>query len=196
MTVMGIDPGIHITGIAVTDETTCYAVDVVSISKELKKEDAVRKMILELQKEIFYFIELLDMNRISLPKLIVVESQEIYPGKNKCKYEDLINLSKVAGAAAGVVLNLLNLPKFSSLRIPKPFEWKGDRPKPLHQSNILKRMGWKCRKTSTHAYPIEPLLEDRVLNAENISNAEWKEVVDAIGLAMWGAQLKDWQKEL
>ena len=65
----------------------------------------------------------------------------------------------VAGAIAGMLANELQLSTFSFLRVPSPNDWKGNRPKPIHQASILDRLGWKYKKVSTHSYPLNPPVE-------------------------------------
>ena len=185
MIAIGADPGTHRTGLAVTDRDTCYAVHAVTVPSRYTRMNAVCEMIMRLKTEIPTFLELIDMHKRPMPELVVVESQDIYYGKNKSRYEDLMNLSRVAGAIAGMLANELQLSTFSLLRVPSPNDWKGNRPKPIHQASILDRLGWKYKKVSTHSYPLNPPVE--VLNAQDLKSDDWKEVSDAIGLAFWGA---------
>ena len=122
-------------------------------------------------------------------KHYVIESQQIYAGGTK-NPGSILKLAHVAGGLLGVVSESGWLDRFS---FPTPREWKGSVPKQIHQARILSRLGWEYKKSGTvkagYCYPVGTVFKEAKQNiegAQGLKRTDWKHLVDAIGLAMWG----------
>lgn len=146
----------------------------------LKYRDAVPAMLRNLAPELSIFIG------IHEPDLIIVEGQNAKFETN-AHPQDQIWLGQVAGGAAALALQQTS---GAELYMPEASEWKGSVPKPIHQKRILEGLGWSpIKKTTTHSYPKKPPREDF-----DFTSGQWKHIVDAIGLALWGIKKYDYLK--
>ena len=172
MICLGIDPDSHNLAWALVekDQTRITVLDlgIITVPKSFKGKRAVTKMIWELQQLPKRFEDL------EQPYSLVIEGQEIYRGSNsKVNPNGLLMIAQIAGAAAGLLRE-----GASGLRIPRPREWKQSIPKPVHQARILSKLGWGYKKTQGYSYPLSSPFD--------FKSSEWKHLVDAIGLAVWG----------
>lgn len=128
---------------------------------------------------------------------VVVEGQQIYQGVRQ-RPDDILRLAQVAGAAAGVATHLAGA---TQLLMPRPQEWKGSVPKPIHQARVLERLGWPYERKGPapkrtmgkveHAGYCVPTSVPTDVALYDVRPSDWKHIVDAIGLALWGVdQLK------
>ncbi len=110
--------------------------------------------------------------------LLVVEGQQ-YHAKGASAAGALITLATNAGAAAALFGCGFG-PRH--IKIPTPGEWKGQLKKWQHHPRICKELGWKCHtyntKTEIYTIPDETRWDFR--------HREWYDLLDAIGLALWG----------
>lgn len=116
---------------------------------------------------------------------LVIEGQDAYfsgTTTKKARAEDLISLSFVGGAFAS------RFPGAQILR-PLPSQWKGQVPKAVHQGRILTSLGLKYETVGAegdgYCVPLDP--ESKIPGGSKLPRSSWKHVVDAIGLALWGA---------
>ena len=191
MLVLGIDPDLHNTGLALADATRVYAVGLVQVGKGLKGEDAVRAMCGRIAHDLESFVEDYydEVGERYHEFLCVVEGQQLYLGgqKKKSKPEDLLNLANVTGAA----LAASAFCGFETLR-PLPREWKGEVPKAVHQARTCLRYGWPHTAKTEYCIPnfvpghASWLTKPRGLD-EIVPVSNWKHAMDAVGLAYWGA---------
>jgi hypothetical protein len=177
MVCLGIDPDTRYIALAMCSKNEVLAVYSCHI-KEVQKDD-LEPMIKALRHHIIIFMTQLNYDPL-WPLRIIVEGQRIYPG-DKIQPNDLIKLAQIGGAAAGICADLYPTKK---IIIPEPRQWKGSVPKAIHQARQFYKLGWGYKKTKTYAYPISPNI------GKNLKQLEWKHVGDAIGLALWGANLK------
>lgn len=181
---IGIDPGTQQTGVAVVDETAVLAVYCVKPHSDGKGRDQVCMMIEALTRFFFPYVG----DDIPLPgegvAVVCAESQEfVHTAKSGKSPGHLALLGPISGACLGLGKALY---PNAGLFLPRPSDWKGSVPKQIHQGRVLGRLGWPSKKvganTTGYAYPLSGF--EAVINAEKILKGEWKEVVDAIGLAV------------
>jgi hypothetical protein len=106
--------------------------------------------------------------------LAVVEGQEVYRN-GKADANNLLLLALVSGAALATMSSRAKL-----MVCPRPKEWKGGAPKGAHQARILDEIGWKY---DFQGPKVPPKVRETL---EGIPPEHVKEIVDAIGLALWG----------
>jgi len=119
---------------------------------------------------------------------IVVEGQEIaYTARSGANPRSVMFLANVAGALISEACDN----GMGKVFFPSPNEWKGTKPKHIHQPRILSALGWEYGVAGTganrYAYPkhrVENVFG--VKGADALLKSDWKHVVDAIGLAQWG----------
>jgi len=90
----------------------------------------------------------------------VVEGQQHYPGVASSQPNDLIALALEAGRLAGALGSV-----GVSVKIPKPREWKGTVPKPIHNARVSKKLTGRF---------------------DGVSEEQANHFIDAAGLALWG----------
>lgn len=179
MRVLGIDPGTRRTGFAVLDGLEVKGVACAATPSSLKGRDAVLHMVpnLELCMLKLFFEDPTE------PDVIVVENQAVHHGttKNRSRPQDLILLAQVAGAALAYAVYFWDKAR---VEFPTAHEWKGGVPKTISQARSYSKVGIKYKKTSRYTYPTDPPEW-----ANGIKKAEWAEIGDAIGLAIYGQSL-------
>lgn len=107
-------------------------------------------------------------------KIVTVESQQVYVGK-AFRANDLVRLAHVGGAAAQ--LFVLLCPQ-ADLKMPLPRDWKGEVPKDIHQSRILRK-----------------LLDSPAKAKIDTLGVRRSHVIDSIGLAFWGVSMYVWSAQ-
>lgn len=118
-------------------------------------------------------------------RLIVVEGQKIYPAA-KQRPNDILKLTHVAGGIHGQCLALC---PGTRICIPEPAEWKGQTKKPINQARTYKHYGIQYSVTPTYAYPAGCAVAAKIAGYSKVSQADWKHIGDAVGLARYGAEL-------
>lgn len=101
------------------------------------------------------------------PKFAVVEGQQVYSGGG-ANANNLIPLAMVAGMAA------LEMSNYCEVRCPLPAQWKGQVAKAIHHKRIREQIGWPAKGINC--------------GIGEIPEGSHKEVLDAIGLAIYGAK--------
>lgn len=186
MKVIGIDPGLKMSGLAIFD-TSAKRVLVVQVVRihdhSLKGTDAVLAMVVALRDAALSYAGAFD--------LLVVESQEHYLGEQggkgkggKSTPEDLVWLATVSGAA------LASFPAHDRMN-PRPKDWKKGVPKGVHQARVAARLGWgyEAHPTAKGGW-VEPKDFGAMppVGVESIRGEQWSHTLDAAGLALWGVE--------
>ena len=187
MLALGIDPDLHNTALALVrhdpalgsmlSKPSGYVVErvcVCSIDKRLRGAAAVMAM------ENALYHQMVSMRGWLIHRTIV-EGQEIYRGKTG-NPADILRIAQVAG---GALASAQALP--GDTLLPTPNEWKGSVPKEIHQGRTCTKLGWRFEKRAGYVVPIEP---DGFVNCGTAAmrDSDWKHVLDAIGLAIWGIE--------
>ena len=182
--VLGIDPDLDTTAYAAARDGRIECVGVVRVKKGRGLEGLVTELCAHMD---------------NVPAdLIVVEGQQIYQGMRQ-RPDDILRLAQFAGVAAG-----LAAAQSGCFRVlmPRPQEWKGSVPKPIHQARVLTRLGWAYEQKGPppkrragkmeHAGYCVPTNVPRDVDLYDVRPSDWKHIVDAIGLALWGVdQIKN-----
>lgn len=115
----------------------------------------------------------------------VIECPMFYGESNKARIEDLLNLSLVAGMAAGALEG-----RVKTITMVHPFEWKGQRPKHVDQTATLEYYCWDYRKKSQNAAMPKAQLPETLTFLSDIPQASMVDVVDAMGLAWYAMKME------
>lgn len=205
--VLGIDPDLDTTAFAFVDaNTTC--VELVGVARPLKGVGRkVERMVAAINvaftniacdtHEFTYSQKIRDAFERGRIFCTVVEGQQIYQGVRQ-RPDDILRLSQVAGGGAGIASHLCGATR---LLMPRPQEWKGSVPKPIHQARVLERLGWPYERKGPapkrtmgkveHSGYCVPTSVPSDVALYDVRPSDWKHIVDAIGLALWGVdQLK------
>lgn len=198
MIALGIDPGLHETAWAIVEvthpkilEAGCYDLGGALSVKDLGLWRGTKG--LQGQAAMLDMVSAIDVGMIVLNSIskIVVESQQVYEGsQRKGKPEDLIRLATISGAC----LFALTEGRCSPVGVhnPLPREWKGNVEKSVPQARACLRLGWKYRlaggkdPAKQWVVPAEVPVIGAMLRQHK--DAEWKNIMDAIALAIWGLQ--------
>jgi len=119
-------------------------------------------------------------------KGVAVEAQKIYPGGATKKPESILSLAVKAGALLQAAHT-----EFGDAAIlhPTPSQWQqSSLPKVSGQTKICKALRWQFASNKRHAYPtgFDPnAVPVALLWDEQPTRAEWSDILDAIGIAMW-----------
>lgn len=178
MRVLGVDPDLHHAGIALVDDgKTVIAVRCPQVSGNLRGAAAAVEMARSMQVDLFELFA-----AYGRPDVAIVEGQEMYLG-SRVRPQDLLHLALSAGIAAGVVRAAW---ADTRIEIPKPQTWKGTIPKHIHQKRIMRSVGIQFEGGSNPAKILRLPTTD---GFDGIKKAHLIHVIDAIGLAVWGATL-------
>lgn len=158
---IGLDPDLHATGIAWCTLEKVQRVAVARVSAKLKGEEAVIAMSEAIRRVLGFSFD-----------RAVVEGQEIYLRHTK-NPDSILRIGQVAGCALGLMTEDLTP---SSIRLPRPKEWKGSVPKEIMAARIMRHYGMTVKNRSS------------IPGSLGITNKEWGHVTDAIGLALWGCR--------
>ena len=110
----------------------------------------------------------------------VVEGQQVYRN-GKADANGLLKVAAVSGAALGGIMF-----RATKVKFPLPREWKGGAPKGAHQARVLDDVGWEYEFDGPKRPPKIVRVPDGVDVVGPDPGVHWKEIVDAIGLALWG----------
>lgn len=119
-------------------------------------------------------------DRLILPQvhLLVVEGQEHYTSGTRANAKDIVHLAFSAGAVAAVLYEHCD-----RAVIPLPREWAAQTPKHIRHRRLCKRLN----------LPHEARGQKTILTGaahQHIAPNQWEHLLDALGLAVWGAEKK------
>lgn len=191
---IGIDPDTTATAIAIAEVKSRQVVAVYVVRQKGKKDRQATLAMVE------HFAEIFDDRDSKLPPgdlvdVIAVEGQELYLNHNKKgdkkskgtqNPRSILWLAPISGAGL-MMLRLVS--RSAELLFPAPGGWKGQTPKQVHHGRIGSKVGWEMvnvgSKETGYAYPANPtVMKPDCLEA--INQADWKHVMDAVGLCFYG----------
>jgi len=119
---------------------------------------------------------------------VIIESQQKYnlSYRNNVNPNNLITLAYVSGAAVGAARNI------ESVRLVKPREWKGNVSKGATHRRIINQLeGWStpakiAKAAAVTEVDIDPSLEVSIDLDGLLGGGPWSEIIDAVGIAMYG----------
>jgi len=115
--------------------------------------------------------------------LVIVEGMRIRRAQSDAATKNpqsLVDVSFCGGMAAGAALSVW---PDAIVVVAEPQTWKGGVPKEIHHARLLDSLGWDYEVMSGYARPTG---EVPVAKLSKINKADWKHVMDGIGLALWG----------
>lgn len=167
MIALGIDPDTRYTGMALV------TLDKVLAIGGIRSDNGLIPMC----QRIFHGIR--EAMVLARPDVIVVEGQQIYRN-TRVDGNNVLQVAAVAGAALAVTEGC------SKVLLPRPRDWKGQRPKGVDQKNTLRHYGWKFLDNGPTHPPSWTVPAGLKTFGDPIPVRHKKEIVDAMGLARWG----------
>jgi hypothetical protein len=155
--IVGIDPGVNHTGVAVFVEGSLGAAWLIN-----RESDSLADNIRDQKEELQVLMHNIS-DQVEFEK-VVVELPRIYPG-SKARDNDQMDLSVVAGALLTAALLMVN-----SNIVPilvTPHDWKGTTPKNIHNRRVLKKV---------------PEIADVL---KQFPKGKHEHMIDAAGLGLW-----------
>ena len=178
-TVLGIDPGSNGTAWAVATLTEIKRVGIVK-SKPTEESSTQITMLR------YTHVALEDIFR-KHPEisLVVVEGQQIHRGQTKSP-DSITKLTLVAG---GIIGQIVSLSPQCKIVAPDSDEWKGQQPKRVSQGRTFTHYGVLFDGRSDYMVPSGCARISVVPGYEHLNPGDWRDVGDALGLALWGSRL-------
>lgn len=171
--VLGIDPDTKNTGWALATSDRVLRVGTIKSKEQMLRSTAV-------------FLDALFSELGSKGiDLVVVEGQWIYP-HSPVRPNDILLLGQTGGGILGQAIALC--PGIRTM-FPKPEEWKGQRPKKIHQASVYGHYGIQHSPAPGYSYPSGCAKAAAIKGASRLNRGDWKHVGDAVGLALYGALL-------
>ncbi len=191
MTSMGIDPDVHGCAVAMLDSTNTLRVFVIRETRG-KSRDAAISMITD--NPAFSVVR-----HAYKPDVLTVEGQDArYTGTTCARPQDIVALALVTGAC------LASIPADVKY-CPLPREWKATTRKDIKQRRIFKGLGIEFtmkggrvpyedapenKKKNYYPVPLHP----EKYTIGKVNDGDWKDLADAVGLAVWGLEKFKGQK--
>jgi hypothetical protein len=193
--ILAADPDTHSMPFVLYEAGKILAVRVARVHRGVTGDEAVAAMIEAMTPIV---VEMTSAGPIAL---VVVEGQQILragglksSGYGRADPEDILRLAHLAGAASALAYG----PGVTTVR-PTPATWKGQVPKEAHHRRVLKGYGWdsdeKGRPTPeavtramAGAGGAAASAPGLLTGVADVKTSEWTHVVDAMGLAAWGAE--------
>lgn len=173
--VIGVDPDTFNTGIAMLSaEMPGRTLERIRVERVFAGEAKGR----QIRSRIVQLLDTIDeglcemTNELGMhiiPDLVVVEGQAFRPGDPRP--DNIVQLGVTQGIAMGIG-RLVG----KRVEMPLPVTWKGTQDKADHQKKLLAKLGLATDL-------------DEVPGAERLNKTSRKQVVDGIGLALWGLEL-------
>lgn len=183
---LGIDPDMHRTSVGVVDAKgkpiggwVCKTPDKLTGREALIHQTRAIKD---------FFAETFPVEWADQMTAWMVEAQELaYTAVQGANPRDIMMLATVAGGALAMCHGMF---PNAVCGFPAPAQWKGTRPKAVHQAATYRHFGWnsilvggkgKKAKEAKYAYPPNP---DPFRGLDQILRADWKHLGDALALAV------------
>lgn len=172
--ILGIDPGTRGTGWAVlqASPTRILAVGILK-----PKGGPVASVIRQLLPPIEMIVDKWK------PRLTIIEGQHFHPG-GASPAKHILKLAQTAGGIAGMVMASCE----SLVTIVGADEWKGQTPKRISQSRTYAKLGVLTTVEKDFTRPSGCATIARVEGAACLKTGDWRDVGDAIGIALFAAE--------
>ena len=179
--IVGIDPDCKNVGMAGINNEVPETAGWVATThvKGLKAQDAGPEVFYEVNCALTAADNLLVGNNV----LVIVEGMRIRRANSDAATKNpqsLVDVSFCGGMAAGAALSVW---PNAIVVVVEPQTWKGGVPKEIHHARLLDSLGWDHEVMSGYARPTG---EVPAAKLSKINKADWKHVMDGIGLALWG----------
>lgn len=192
--VLGIDPDLRHTAWALVVAGKLAGFGCLHLDKTVSGQQAAVPTFLGLKNQLYAETDFWGDGQVGRllyqPDIVLVEGQRVRQaaGAETKNPQSLVDLAAVAGAAMAAALSNEDT---SAAMMVEPSDWKGTIPKQAHQARICKRMGWDYDKHGSDPSTgyVVPRLQTLKVFARDLNGGDWKHVMDAIGLALWG-----WEK--
>lgn len=172
MIFLGVDPDLHNTGAAAVDQDgKVVYVQVITVSKALKRRDAAIAMCKQVYEDLFHDPDVCDEPWGG----VAIEGQK-HLRESNANPDTIIWIAMVSGAAITTLGTMVD-----AIHCPLPQEWKGSVPKPIHQKRICTKLSWGSQSTNEYTSPSA----DIRVHFGIPPRPPWKHIMDAIGLAQW-----------
>lgn len=176
---LAIDPDTRCTGIALVDLEKVHAVGVVDVSRFAGNG---RERTVAMCCSIDAALAKFPWHTFMRPGRCYVEDQQVY-GTGSVDANNLTLLAKVSGAAVAAC-GLIS----RDVRLVYPREWKGSRPKGADHKATLDHYGWSYEFKGPKVPCEVTALPGDVEVIGTIPAGHMKEILDAMGLGLWGAR--------
>lgn len=126
------------------------------------------------------------------PVRVFVESPEAAYTKGKgIRVQDIVELARRAGECAMYLQTMRGAPGYPSGAYDSyyvtPAEWKGQAPKGISQARICRRLGWNFKQWKAYCQVLDFQGQKPPAGGEALLTPNAKHLLDAIGIALWGA---------
>lgn len=182
MICIGVDPDLHCTTFAALQDGKFHGVFAAEVDKSHKERIAMILMCIKIRET--WEIILRYCGKVNNWSAIAVEGQEFLIRGNS-PFSDIGLLASVTGAV------IATAPRPGpAIFCPKPIQWKGNVPKPIHHQRIAEELGIEIEINQTHGVP-----KDAKIQTLLPLKSDWKHGMDAIGLALWASKQKEINRE-
>ena len=184
---VGIDPDVHNCAFAYITEHENGDRDLEVMVVRQKDGKSRGAAVALIQNEEFERAVHCPETRAEYPDVLTVEGQDVrYTGRStRANPQDVLNIALITGAALCASVADKNYS-------PLPREWKGTVRKDIKQKRSLSGLGIAYTlKGGKSPYPV-PLKRGQY-EVGKVNAGDWKDLTDAVGLAVWG--LEKFKKE-
>ena len=184
--VIGIDPDTSCVGIAAVSMSDGNLVGVRAVKSKGSLKGAA-KVVATIDKCRGCLVEFVkEMGNPPVSAILVEDQTVAYTAAKGINPGKILGLSQVAGALVSEGCYETHT------ALVQPSTWKGSVPKQIHQNRILSKFGVVAEpvgsaQNSGYSRPKDPNEKwGDVVGVDSLSKSDWKHVVDAIGIAVYG----------
>lgn len=187
---IGCDPDLHSTAIALvqrdpaSEEFKVLAATVVRTSTDKKRNRAVEELINKRRHKINEFYRSVEIEED--PRCVIESQEMVYSSRSGANPRDLLPIATVTGVMAQYLADYC-----LEVVLPLPSEWKGQVPKAVNHARTASLLGWETKTMGgkkPYLCPVSGHEEIRLTG--KVNPGDWKHLMDAIGLAIWGLKQK------